>query len=72
MAVVGRQWTCARSGSVVPPAVELLLFSHTNSVSESEDPNIARFIEVFEVTADPVVETAADAATGRLAGCVGY
>ena len=69
IATVGSEWTSAGSKSVASPA-RVSYFPDIDSVSEPGEPNIARFSEVFEVTADPEVEAAADAATERLAGWI--
>uniref|UniRef100_M4B495 Uncharacterized protein n=1 Tax=Hyaloperonospora arabidopsidis (strain Emoy2) TaxID=559515 RepID=M4B495_HYAAE len=47
-----------------------ILFPDTNSVSEPEAPNIARFSEGYKVATNLAIEAAAGAATGRLAGWV--
>ena len=66
IAFVESPWTGVGSRSVEHH------FSDAKSVSDSEDPNIARFSKGFRVGADPAVEVAAGAATKRLAGLISY
>uniref|UniRef100_M4BI89 Uncharacterized protein n=1 Tax=Hyaloperonospora arabidopsidis (strain Emoy2) TaxID=559515 RepID=M4BI89_HYAAE len=74
MCAGGSEWFSAESGSEPPTVTEVSLFPDTDSVSvsESEDPNIARFNEVFVANADPVAEAAVDAAPRWFAGRIGH